>query len=106
MKKLSLFISILFLLSSCGGRTKSGVTGGLFFSSWKDTISASVDNNVTVSNKGEACAINILGIFAFGDSSVETAKLNGGLKKIAFTDTSYKNILGIYQKGCTIVNGE
>lgn len=103
--KLTLIIFAL-LLSSCGASTRSGVTSAILFSSWNDTISGVSDNSVEVRKQGEACATNILGIVASGDSSIETAKRNGGVKKVAFADTTYFNVLGVYQKGCTVVKGQ
>lgn len=104
MKNILVISISLFLLTSCGS-TRSGVTGGLI-SSWNDTISGITDNSVEVVKRGESCATNILGIVATGDSSIETAKRNGGIRKVAYADTSYLSIFGIYQKGCTIVKGE
>ncbi len=80
--------------------------GGFIYSSWQDTISGAVNNDIKITKKGEACSYNILGLFAFGDSSVETARRMGEIKKVAFADTNYFNILGIYQKGCTIAKGQ
>ena len=105
MKKALILILSTLVLTSCGGQTRSGVTAGLV-SSWKDTISGVSDNSVTVEKRGEACSTNILGIVASGDSSVETAKRNGGVKKVAFADTTYLSVLGLYQKGCTVVKGQ
>ena len=106
MKKI-LLISVLslFLVSCAGGRTQSGVNAGILYSSWEDTISASVDNSIPVVKNGKACSTNILGLVASGDSSVEAAKRNGGVSKVAFADTTYMSVLGIYQEGCTIVKG-
>jgi hypothetical protein len=105
MKK-SIILLSLFILSSCGGTTRSGVTTGLLFSTWSDTISGVSDNSVETTKQGEACATNILGLVASGDSSIETAKRNGGVKKVAFADTTYLNVLGLFQKGCTVVKGQ
>ena len=106
MKKLLILIVSTLLITSCGGQTRSGVTAGLLVSNWDDTISGVTDNSVVVDKRGEACSTNILGIVASGDSSVETAMRNGGIKKVAYADTTYLNILGLYQKGCTVVKGQ
>lgn len=104
MKKLLILISATLLLTSCA-QTKSGVTAGLI-SNWSDTISGVSDNSVTVDKRGTACSMNILGFIAVGDSSVEAAMRNGGVKKVAYADTTYLSVLGIYQKGCTVVKGQ
>jgi len=106
MKKTLVLISAILLLCSCGGRTRSGVPSALLITSWNDTISGVTDNSVAVEKKGTACSSNVLGIVATGDSSVEAAMKNGGLKKVAYADTTYLNILGLYQKGCTVAKGQ
>jgi hypothetical protein len=105
MKNTIILIIATFVLSSCTS-TRSGVTSGALFSSWNDTISGVSDNSVQVSKTGEACATNILGLVATGDSSVETAKMNGRINKVAYADTTYLNVLGLFQKGCTVVKGQ
>jgi hypothetical protein len=104
MKKLALVL-LVSLLASCA-KTQSGVSAGAIFTSWQDTISASVNNSVPVTKRGEACAMNVLGIVAVGDSSIEAAKKSGGIKDVAFADTNYTNVFfGVFQKGCTVVKG-
>ncbi len=106
MKKLILIVTSLILLTSCA-RTQSGVSSAFFVTSWNDTVSGAVDNSVIVEKTGEACAINILGIAAIGDSSVEAAKKAGRIDKVAFVDTKYLGILGsVFQQGCTVVKGK
>lgn len=104
MKKILVLTTAILTLSSCA-QTRSGVSAAAI-TTWQDTISGVTDNSVKVKRRGEACATNILSIIASGDSSVETAKRNAGIKKVAYADTNYLNVLGIYQKGCTVVKGE
>ncbi len=54
---------------------------------------------------GEACASGVLGLVAWGDASVATAKKNGGLSEVYTVDSKLKTIIGIYTQGCTIVTG-
>ena len=57
--------------------------------------------------KGEACSIGILGLVAFGDSSIDTARRNGRISKITSVDGSAMNILGLlFNQYCTIVRGK
>ncbi len=103
MKKL-LILGLLFSFASC---TKSGVSAGLIITSWKDTVAGSVNNAIEPKREGKACTSNVLGLFAIGDSSVTSAKRDGGINRIAIVDTTYFSLLGfIYQKGCTVVRGE
>ena len=55
--------------------------------------------------QGEACMQNILGLAAFGDSSVSTAAKNGGVTQVGSVDESTFRVLFFYTKTCTIVTG-
>ncbi|MBP7710164.1 MAG: TRL-like family protein [Rickettsiales bacterium] len=105
MKRIILLIALSAVLASCA-QTRSGVSSGLLVTSWDDTVSGSVNNSVALDKRGEACVINVLGIVAVGDSSVEAAKKAGSINKVAVADTNYLNVLGIFQKGCTVAKGE
>ena len=48
----------------------------------------------------------VLGIVAFGDASIATAKKAGGITQIAHVDHSVSSILGIYASSCTVVVGQ
>lgn len=56
--------------------------------------------------KGEASAVNILGLFAFGDCGLRAAAEEGGLKVVSFADYANFNVLGIYQKTTVTVYGK
>jgi hypothetical protein len=96
MKKIFI-LTLLAFLSSC------------HYSDLKGTMGQSVDNSVKMNKIGVACVRNILSLFSFGDSSIESARKNGEITKIVFVDTSYTDFffyIPIVQKGCTIVRGE
>ncbi len=105
MKKLIAILSLSLLLGSCGARTQSGVSAALI-TSWNDTIPSTVNNSVETRKEGKACSVNLLYLYAGGDSSVEAAKRSGDITKIAFVDTSYFSLGYFFQIGCTIVRGE
>ena len=104
MKKLSI-LAIVLLLVSCA-RTQSGVSSAWFVTSWNDTMPGTINNSVELRKEGKSCTINVLGVYSGGDSSIETARRKGDIKKVAFVDTNYFSLLNIFQIGCTIVNGE
>ena len=54
---------------------------------------------------GESCSHNILGLLAFGDSSIAAAKKNGRMDIVSYFDTDILSILGFYGKVCTIAYG-
>ena len=76
--------------------------GGVIYLGVKGPITAT---DQAAARKGEACAQSILGLFGTGDASIEAAKANGGIKQVSSVDHQSTNILGIYAKFCTIVNG-
>ena len=61
-------------------------------------LSTEFSGSTPVAQKtGSSSSHNVLGLAAFGDSSVSAAARNGNLKTISFVDYDYLNILGIYQ---------
>jgi len=60
----------------------------------------------TGDKQGESCATGILGIAAFGDASLDSAKKAGGVTEIHSIEFHGTNILGIYTQGCTVVHGK
>ena len=58
------------------------------------------------SKSGSGTVINILGVYAAGDASVQNAANTGGIKTIHTVDHHYWSILGVYQKWTTTVTGE
>jgi hypothetical protein len=75
---------------------------------------ALVDNSVTPitataeikgNKKSEACGNNILGLVVTGDLSIDTAKRNGNITKVATVDSSNFSILGLFTRKCTLVTG-
>ncbi len=55
--------------------------------------------------EGRACMESILGLVATGDSSVDTAKKNGGITRVTSVDYEVENVLGVIGKYCTVVRG-
>ena len=55
---------------------------------------------------GKACGVNVLGIVATGDLSIEKAKRLGGIQRVATVDKEVTSILGVFSKVCTVVTGE
>ena len=89
------------LLTSCA----SGHMPGLIYSGTKANVTTTLARG-DVTKTGEACTQNYLGLVSLGDASIEGARKNAGIKKIAYIDSSYTNILGLYQKYCTLVRGK
>jgi len=89
-----------FALTSCASYGPQGLlySGG--------TTGISTNNNVQPTKTGKACMLSILALVASGDASIEKAKAEGGITKVASVDYNAFNVLGVYGKYCTIVKGE
>lgn len=64
-----------------------------------------VSSNQVGPRVGEACARSILFLVAWGDSSTERARRNGGITEISLVDKKFKNFGPFYSQSCTIVRG-
>lgn len=91
------------LLSGCAS-VSGPVPASIAFYSAPFGISQTA--NVKAEKRGEACMDNILGIVAVGDASIDTAKRNGGITKVASIEQAPLQIGSYYARYCTIVYGE
>ena len=104
MKKILLCAIATGLLASCTF-TSNGIQSG-FYNDWRDRDPMTrVDNSVAANRTGTGCVTSILGLVVQGDSSVATAKRNGGINRIAYVDRTYNGVTPFYMKGCTVVKG-
>ncbi len=101
MKKLLLaLLASVALLSGC---STSPVSGAVNVAKWDGAISNPGINSTKTS---KACAQSVLGLVAFGDASIETAKRSGGITKVATVDHETFNIFYFFGQYCTVVYGE
>jgi hypothetical protein len=80
--------------------------GGLIY--YKDVVDGQIGENASPKQVGKSCSHAILALISTGDSSIETAKRNGKIKKVAHLSHEITAILSgrIYHEHCTIVSGE
>ncbi|MCX4026037.1 hypothetical protein H0A36_23615 [Endozoicomonas sp. SM1973] len=103
MKKLIMTATIASVAMLTGCATgMSPVSVGLI-TDVKGPITAT---GLTGSKKGEACATTIIGLINEGDASIETAKTNGGISRIATADYHTKGFFPFYGSSCVIVTGQ
>ena len=62
-------------------------------------------SEVAVTKNGEATCTSVLAMVATGDCSIQAAKAQGGIKRVAYVDRKVENILG-FGKFTTIVYGD
>lgn len=81
---------------------------GILFTNYQapldyDQDATKVNYELKVGRSSSSC---ILGLLAFGDSSIAAAALDGDIKVAHTADYEYTNFLFIYQQYSTIVRGE
>jgi hypothetical protein len=102
MKKL--LFCLLLITNSCAlVSTRSGFALVSEIKEPEPTVEFS-SNYGKYSRRGESCARNILGIYAFGDLTIEAAKKNGNITKITSISQT-KNNMVFASKVCTVVKG-
>ena len=99
MKKLLFLSAACLLLGACA--TPATEAGMALFA--QTTQPMMVTGN-TGKKVGKACATNVLGLIVQGDMSVEAAKKNGNITKVASVDKEVKGY-AVYAEVCTIVTG-
>ena len=94
----------IFSLSGCA---TTGALSNLGFSlvAFQTESGGIAHNKVKPELTGKSCATNLLGVYSSGDSGIEAARKDGGLKKVAYFDTEFLRILGLYGSVCTKVYG-
>lgn len=111
-KLLIVFAGFIFILSGCasgiypGGPTPAG---GLITNVKSPTRSLTVvtDSSATAQKTGTASIGAFLGLFAFGDASIDAAMKDGGITKVHHVDHEVTSFLfGIWLQDKTIVYGE
>ena len=102
--KLGTVAAAAFMLSGCSYWPSAG-NNGVFYTNVTRPI-AVLNPEATTVRTGEACSTGILGLFASGNSSVNTAKAKAGITNISTVEERYTQyVLGAYSKYCTIVSG-
>ena len=76
-------------------------------------VNTMITTPVTVGNgeirferTGEASCYSLLGLFAWGDSSINAACKNSNIHRVGWVSTRVHNVLGIYGVYTTIVYGQ
>lgn len=105
LKSLALGTVALSIIFTTGCATVASPVGnGFIFTAVDGPVS--LTENVGSRKTGEACASNVLGLFATGDASTESARRNGGIAKVSTVDHSSFSLLFLYSRFCTVVHGE
>ncbi len=102
MKRLLVVSALILSLAGCATAT-SPVSGFIYSHVIAPVgMTGSADKPTKV---GRSQARSILGLYATGDASIETAAKNGGITKIHHVDHETQVILGVIADYTTIVYG-
>lgn len=98
-------IMIVLLAVALGGcaNAMSPVTGTMY-SNVKAPLTATTSPK-EVQRVGRASVRSILGIFASGDASIQTAARNGGITEIHHVDYESQNFFGVLAEFTVVVYG-
>ena len=99
MKKVLLMVFAAGMLAACA--TPSTEVGTALFAFTQQPMNAT---EAAGTKTGRACATNILGLYISGDMSLEAAKKNGKITKVASIDKDIKSY-AVYSEVCTVVTG-
>lgn len=101
-RKIAGVVVFAAMLSGCALGT---FPPGVLITSQKMPVTAT-SNGSSCAKKGTGSTMNLLGLFAFGDASIATAKEKAGISKIDTVDVSNASFLGIFTKTTVEVCGE
>ena len=96
-------LATLLVLTGCASTGAFSRTGPALFAFATESGTAFPE---TAAKRGEACSHNLLGLIAFGDSSIAAAKKSASITRVSTVDTSYTNILFLFGGVCTKVTGQ
>ena len=110
MKSMKAAVCILFAFTAFGCGFGGGYPSGSIYSGTQvphGMDRAEMTGAAKTGDKsGEACATGILGLAAFGDASLASAKKAAGVTEVHSVELRSFNVLGIYTQGCTEVHGK
>ena len=100
----NIIISSVFALMASSCAIAPSHLGMSLISDTTEPVLVTANSTIKGSKTGEACGKNILGIFSYGDSSIEAARKAGNISKITTIDKKIKNNV-FTSEVCTIVRG-
>ena len=101
----AIFAATALSVSMLSGCAMTPFQSGSIYSAQKLPIDAP---NIATScgKKGTGTSTNILGLFAFGDASIASAKKSAGITKIDTVDVAHTGVLGLFSTTTVEVCGE
>ena len=94
-------------LTGCAYRAPVMPPQGAIYTGISAPLTVDVEGQTVSPKKGEASSSAILGLFAWGDCSLQKAAQEGQLSTIEYCDYSYMSIVfGIYQSFTVTAHGK
>ncbi len=104
--KVALCLSLGLVLSGCMIRSPVVPPVGWTFNQTTFPVDITFGPNDIGEKSGTTKAVSILGLVAWGDSSVEAAAKNAGIQQIDHIDAKLFNVLWVYSEYETTVYGK
>lgn len=79
-------------------------TGAALVMAFKEPVQATEATDA--GSTGKACSTNWFGLVSAGDSSIDAAKKDGDITLVSSVDRQYVNVLFLWGRSCTIVQGK
>ena len=104
--KLIVLTPVLLFITGCSALNSP--VSGLITATTHSGIGGdrTIDNNVHITKVGTATCRSVLGIVAFGDCSVATAKYEAGISRVNSVHQQSFNIGNLYQSYTTVIQGD
>lgn len=102
-------LSVMFVLLALTGCTTAPFmpSRGALYSSTKAPLSLGYNNTDLGRKVGQASSQSFAGLFAFGDTSVQSAAKDANIKVIKHVDYEFTNVfLGLFTKTTVYVYGD
>lgn len=107
MKKTFLAALFACILSGCTTTAPFSPASGLIYTNTKAPLQLEYNNTQLGHKVGTATSNSILGLFAFGDNSVNAAAKDGGIKIVKHVDYEFTNVFfGAFTKTVVYVYGD
>ena len=92
-------------LSGCAS-TQSPVGNGLIFTSVKAPVTATSLASTPNTKTGRSSCVNLMGVVAIGDASIEAASKEAGITRVQHVDHESFSVLGLFGKYTCVVYGD
>lgn len=103
--KVGSVLVISLLVAGCSSWPRAG-NNGAFYTKVSSPVAFFPNESSEPLRYGQACSSSVLGLYAAGDTTIETAIENGSISEVVSIEEHFKHVLlGAYAQYCTVVGG-